>query len=133
MASDLERDEYVRQLKAQIKELGKVDLNLLGCRRGAMGHHWQLVQPDWKPGSSGVVPMAKQCTHCYAVMRVNVSKRFGEYLETPRYHYPKGYLIPRNSGIGPVSSRAVRAAFLDRVSKELDELPVMVVFEDEHS
>lgn len=127
----LENDEYVKQIKAQVKELGKVPLHMLGCRRGAMGHHWQLVRPDWKPTSRGVVGMAKQCTNCYAVMRVDVSRRFGEYLSRPRYDYPEGYLMHGTNEMGPITSRAVRAAFLSRMEAEIDELPIMVVLTGE--
>lgn len=128
MTNDAEEAKIIRR---QVKMLGSVSLDHLSCRRGATGHLWHLVQPDWTPDSSGVIALAKQCQRCFAIMRVNVSKRFGEYLDNPRYQYPRGYLIKRDPNMPPIRTSSVRAAFLDRVSNELDDLPMMVVFDDE--
>jgi hypothetical protein len=123
-----EKDPYVELLDVQIKSTKALSTEHLSCRRGAMGHAWQPVQPDWDPHTRGVVPVASQCSRCLTIRRQNVSKRFGEQLTTPTYEYPEGYQLRRDGDTkGPaLMAQAVRAAFVQRMLKDVNDLPEIV-------
>lgn len=127
-----EQDPYLALLKRQIKRTDQLSETHLGCRRGALGHHWQPVKPDFEIKVSGALAVAYQCSHCYAIKRGTVSKRFGEWLSPPNIEYPEGYLIPKaHDEIGPtVSAQAVRAAFVKRVQAAIEDLDDMVVLHE---
>ena len=111
-----EKDPWLVLLDGQIKELAQLDQTYLECRIGALGHNWRAVKPDWKP-SQGVTAMAKQCTHCTAVVRMNVSTRYGEILASPRYEYPEGYQVKASNG--PIRSQAVRATWAKKLRESV--------------
>lgn len=104
------------QIARQIKALLELDSDMLTCRIGAIGHHMRQVQPDRTPSRKGLIPMAKQCTHCTTIVRYEVDKD-GRYWHKPVYDYPDDYLA---SGIGerirPQAVRAVRARTLDQAA-----------------
>ena len=120
-----EQDPYVELLKRQIARAKNIDPSLLGCRRGALSHAWQAVQPDFKVSVRGAAAVAYQCERCQAIKRGVISKKYGEWLSTPQIEYPDGYLVHREDGeTGPaLSSQSVRAAFTAQVIKDLAELP----------
>lgn len=124
-----EADPYLALLKRQIHRTDQLSAEHLGCRRGALGHHWQPVKPDFDIKVRGALAVAYQCSHCYAIKRGTVSKRFGEWLSPPNIEYPEGYLIPKvPNETGPtVSAQAVRAAFVQRVQGNVEKLQDMVV------
>jgi hypothetical protein len=116
------RDPYLALLDRQIKRLAKLEQINLGCRVGAVGHNWQQVQPDWTPTVKGVVAIAKQCLICETIVRYNISARYGEYLSSPRYEYPDGYILP---GSGErIRPQAVRAEWAKRMRNAA--LPPMI-------
>lgn len=123
-----EADEpFIEQRLAEIKRLKGLTTEHLGCRRGALGHNWRLVQPDWKPGVQGVTPVAKQCLNCKAVVRYNISSRLGEKLDVPRYQYPDGYTLPQDPDGLRATSPAVSAEFARRMKQavlpEMEHIP----------
>lgn len=126
------QDPYLALLIRQIKRTDQLAVNHLGCRRGALGHHWEPVKPDFEVNVRGAIAVAYQCSHCYAIKRGTVSKRFGEWLSPPNIEYPEGYLIPKvNDEIGPtVSAQAVRAAFVHRVQGSIENLNDIVVLHE---
>ena len=127
-----EKDPYVELLKRQIKRTDQLTPEHLGCRRGAMGHNWEPVSPDFDIKIRGAIAVAYQCQRCYAIKRGVVSKRYGEWLSPPSIEYPEGYLIPKAAGeTGPtVSAQAVRAAFIKRVQSAIEDLRPMVVLHE---
>ena len=125
-------DPYIELLKRQIKRTDIISAEHLGCRRGAMGHNWEPVQPDFDVKVRGASSVAYQCQRCFAIKRGVVSNRYGEWLTQPSIEYPEGYLIPREPNeTGPtVSAQAVRAAFVNRVQSKVTELTKMVVLHE---
>lgn len=123
-----EQDPYIALLKRQIKTAETLTTEHLSCRRGALGHSWMAVQPDFEIKVRGAIAVAYQCQSCLAIKRGTVSKRFGEWLSPPHTEYPEGYLIPRKKESGAsVSAQSVRAAFVARVQSEIGKLPPMTV------
>ena len=127
-----EKDPYVELLKRQIKRTDQLTPEHLGCRRGAMGHNWEPVPPDFNVKIRGAAAVASQCQRCFAIKRGVVSKRYGEWLSPPNIEYPEGYLIPKvPNETGPtVSAQAVRAAFVSRVQSAIESLRPMVVLHE---
>ena len=78
-----EQDPYVQLLKRQIKRAETLTAEHLTCRRGALGHHWQAVQPDFQTKVRGALAVAYQCQGCLCIKRGVVSKRYGEWLAKP--------------------------------------------------
>jgi hypothetical protein len=114
----IEKDPWLVLLDGQIKQLSKLDDTYMACRIGAVGHNWRAVQPDWKP-PAGVTAMAKQCTHCTTIVRMNVSTRYGEVLSSPRYEYPDGYQIPSGTNGEHIRSQAVRATWARKLREQV--------------
>ena len=127
-----EQDPYVALLKRQIKRTDILSENHLMCRRGALGHAWAPVEPDFDVKVRGATAVAFQCQRCYAIKRGTVSNRYGEWLSPPHFEYPEGYLIPKEPDeIGPtVSAQAVRAAFVKRVQSNAEALLPMVLLHE---
>lgn len=92
------------------------------CRRGALSHHWQLVQPDREAGK-GTQEIAMQCQRCLTIKRATVGLKYGELIGWPSYEYPEGYLSERPDGISPISPQAVRQVFATMISDA--DLPPM--------
>ena len=124
-----EKDPYIQLLNRQIKRTDRLSVTHLGCRRGAQGHSWIPVKPDFEVKVRGATAVAFQCQQCLAIKRGVVSNRYGEWLSKPTIEYPEGYLIPKAKGeTGPtVSAQAVRAAFVKRVQSQIDHLQDMTV------
>lgn len=120
-----EQDPYVQLLKRQISRARQLSTEHLSCRRGALGHNWLAVRPDFEVKVKGALAVAYQCQSCLAIKRGVVSKRFGEWLSNPNVEYPDNYLIRKEKGeSGPsLSAQSVRATFVARVQAELDGLP----------
>jgi len=114
------KDSYVIELNSMKARARKVDY--LSCRRGALSHAWQAVQPDFDSPVKGGRAVARQCTRCLAIVRSVVDKKFGEYLSGPHYEYPEGYLDKRGKGQRALSSHSVRAVFAEIYGKA-DNLP----------
>jgi hypothetical protein len=127
-----EQDPYVELLKRQIKRADTLTTEHLTCRRGALGHHWMAVQPDFKTNVRGAVPVAYQCQGCLCIKRGVVSKRFGEWLANPSIEYPDGYLLSKAGNEPTVSAQSVRAAFVARVQSDIEGLPEMIALEHHH-
>lgn len=119
-----EKDPYLVILDRQTKKAESIDPGLLACRRGAQGHHWEAVAPDFETKLRGAKAVAFQCSNCYAIKRGVVSTRFGEWLDQPRTEYPDGYLVTRDPNtIGPtLSAQAVRRAFVKLLDDNLDSI-----------
>ena len=124
-----EQDPYVQLLKRQIKRAETLTTENLACRRGALGHHWSPVQPDFDTKIRGAVAVAYQCQGCLGIKRGVMSKRFGEWLAEPRVEYPDDYLLVRTGNEPTVSAQSVRAAFVARIQSDIEGLPEMVALE----
>lgn len=120
-----EQDPYLALLKRQTTRAKQLSTEHLSCRRGALGHNWVAVRPDFDIAVRGALAVAFQCQSCLAIKRGVVSKRFGEWLTQPHTEYPDKYLVPREKGeTGPsLSAQSVRAVFVERILADLSELP----------
>ena len=127
-------EPFIEQRLAEISYVKNLTTDHLGCRRGALGHGWRYVTPDWKPRIKGVTAVAKQCHVCKTVVRYNISTRLGEKLDVPRYQYPIGYRLSKDPDGARATSGAVSAEFARRMRKavlpDMEHVP-MVAGEDE--
>jgi hypothetical protein len=108
------KDPYIVEHDAQVRLLKDISDDDLACRIGALGHAWQAVQPDFD-SPPGLDPIAKQCIHCTAVGRADVSQRYGQIVGKWRYNYPDGYLVKLPSTGGRIKSTAVRSEWARRL------------------
>lgn len=85
------------------------ELEYLECRRGASGHHWVRVVPDFGTHVSDFALMW-ECRTCETIKRA-ACNRYGEYVMRPSYQYCEGYMAqPDEDGRVGFAPSEIRAA-----------------------
>lgn len=83
------------------KALRGYDADYLLCRRGNLGHVWDVVG-YWR-AADGVVCRRLECARCESTRTDRWVRASGERL-SPSYHYAEDYLIHSSNGDKPEAS-----------------------------